>query len=236
MSMPNPSQYDCDNMKQGDMIVVTYRNPLYRWYRDRFHSDKIKIKVRVSWDSDEKVERYQEDCTLLFSWEVLSRYDIEDTVPYYLGYNNNILKIPKKLQDLQFGLENTKLTLKSGITILLPTQYLRTGITKLDEIGNSIDEKRQIEQALKFARYNGEFFKNRVQELNIKLWDISYCNVCGKPISIDFSKDNPHIYNKCECGNTKITEEDINFDVVAYWYNRQISDVVRSKYKEFWKI
>lgn len=236
MSIVNPSQYDCDNMEQGDMIVVKYRNPIYKWYRDKFQTDKIKIHVRVNWDTDEKVERYQEDCTLLFSWEILGKCDMKDTVPYFTGYNNKLIKIPKKLQNLQFGTENTQLTLKSGINILLPTQYIREGITKLDSITSAVDEQRQIKQALKFARYNGEFFKKKVQELDIKIWDISYCNVCGKSISIDFSNEEPHIYNRCECGNTKLQEEDINYDMVAYWYNRQVVDVIRNRYKEFWKI
>lgn len=236
MAIVNPSQYDCDNMEQGDLIVVKYRNPIYKWYRSNFQKDKIKIKIRVNWGSNEIQEAYQEDCTLLFSWEVYGKYEMKDTVPYYLGYKNRFIKLNKKFQNIVFGNENINLILKNGLSILVPTRQIREGIRQLDTTTGSINEQKQVKEALKFARYNGDFFEKRVKELDIKSWDISYCTLCGKPTRIDFSNDKPHIYNECDCGYVKTKDEEVNYDVVAYWYNRQVVDVIKNRYKEFWKI
>lgn len=236
MSIINPSQYDCDNSQKGDLILVKPRPLWYKWYRKNFQKDKIILKVRKDWNSEDHIDVYQEDCTLIFNWEIQSRCDFKDEVPYYVGIDNKYLKHGKYLSNLQFGSENISIVLKSGLSVLIPTSYIRDGIRKLDEVKKSFDDNRQIQEALKFAKYKGDFFEKRCKELNLKEWSISYCNVCGKPINIKFDKDVPYVENECDCGNMKVEDEDITWDTVAYWYNRQILKPCINKYKEFWKI
>ena len=45
MAINNPSQYDCDKMKPGDIVYITKRNFLYKLYRKYFMKDKIKCLV-----------------------------------------------------------------------------------------------------------------------------------------------------------------------------------------------
>lgn len=236
MSICNPSQYECDNMKQGDLIVVQNRPLLYKWYRAHFQKDKLILNLRKDWNTSEKVKAYQEDCTLLFSWEILGKSEFIDEVPYFTGYDEKYIKGTKKLHKLQFGSENISIVLKSGLSILIPTNKVRAGLDKMDNTRQTIDEQRQIQQALKFARYKGDFFKQRQKELNKDEWIINYCIVCGNPIKIKFGEENPQVENTCNCGNMVVKNEPIDWDTVAYWFNRQINPIVIKKYKKFWEI
>lgn len=236
MSISNPSQYECDNTQRGDLIIVRPRHALYKWYRSRFQKDKIKLKIRKNWDTDEKIEVYQEDCTLIFSWEVLGKSEYLNEIPYFIGFNNRYIQKGNMLQRMQFGSENVSIVLKNGFSILIPTSSFREGLEKLDNARRGIDENRQVQEALRFARYKGDFFKNRCNELNLSEWSITYCNVCGNPIKIKFDKEEPYVVNTCKCGNMQVASEPITWDVVAFWFNRQTQKPVIDRYKEFWKI
>lgn len=236
MSIINPSQYDCDNSQQGDMIVIKPRPAFYKWYRSKFLKDKIKLKVRKDWNTDDRIEVYQEDCTLLFSWEIQGTSEYKDEVPYYIGYNSRFLKYGRRLKLIQFGSENVNIVLKHGLSILIPTCYVRNGLDKLENTRKNIDTKRQIQQALKFTRYNGEFFQKRCNELDIKNWSVTYCPICGNSVNIEFDKEEPYINNTCKCGNMLTDSESITWDMVAYIFNSQTQEIIANKYKEFWKI
>lgn len=236
MSIINPSQYDCDNSQKGDLVIIKRRPKLYKWYRDRFLKDKIKLKIRQRWDSDDRIEVYQEDCTLVFKWEIQGKSEYVNEVPYILGFNNKYSKYGKRLQTIQFGSENISIVTKHGLSLLIPTMYVRSGLDKLDNTRKNIDEERQIQQALKFARYKGDFFKKRCKELNLDGWSISYCSVCGKPLRIEFDKEEPYINNTCDCGNTVVENKDITWNTVAYIFNSQTQQYCANRYKEFWKI
>lgn len=236
MPIIRPSQYDCDNAEKGDMVAVRPRPFLYKWYRKNFQKDKLILKIRKDWNSDERVEAYQEDCTLLFSWEILSKCEFKNDVPYYIGINNKYFKKKRILQLLQFGCENISIVLDNGLSVLIPTNSIRQGIQRVDNTIKHIDENRQVQEALKFARYKGDFFKKRQQELSIDEWNISYCSVCGKPVKIKFDREEPYLENTCDCGNMLVKSEPITWDIVAYWYNSQIVQPAANKYKEFWKI
>lgn len=236
MPIIRPSQYDCDNAEKGDMVAIKPRPFLYKWYRKNFQKDKVILKIRKNWDSDERVEAYQEDCTLLFSWEILGRCEFNNEVPYSIGINNKYFKKRRILKSLQFGCENICMILDDGLSILIPTENFRRGIQKIDSIIKSVDINRQVQESLKFARYKGDFFKKRQQELNISEWNISYCSVCGKPVKIKFDNEEPRVDNTCECGNMLIESEPITWDMVAYWYNSQVIKPAMNKNKEFWKI
>lgn len=236
MSIISPSQYDCDNAQKGDLVVVKRRPMIYRWYRKNFLKDKVKIKIRLRWDSEERIEVYQEDCALIFKWEIQGKSEFKNEVPYHLGYNSKYFKSVKKLQTLQIGSENISIVLNNGLSLLIPTSYMRNGLNKLDTAMRDIDEERQVQQAIKFAKYKGEFFKKRCKELNLDGWTISYCNVCGNPVRIEFNKEEPYVNNTCDCGNVVVKNEDIDWDTVAYIFNSQVQPHYASKYKEFWKI
>ena len=236
MAVNSPSQYECDNAEKGDMIIVKYRNPIYKWYRKNFLKNKVIINVRKDWNSDIKIKQYQEDCVLIYSWELQSKVSYDNEVPYFLGYNDLFIKHTKNLKMMHIGLENVSITLSGGMSILIPTKYFRDGLNKIDSIIQSTNEQRLIREQLKFARYKGSFFEKRQKELGVNEWILTYCSVCGNPIKIEFNGNTPHISNTCTCNNMVIKEEDITWDMVAYWYNRQTSDIIKSQYKEFWKM
>ena len=58
MSIINPSQYDCDNSQKGDLILVKPRPLWYKWYRKNFQKDKIILKVRKDWNSEDHIDVY----------------------------------------------------------------------------------------------------------------------------------------------------------------------------------
>lgn len=236
MAISNPSQYECDNAQKGDLVFIRKRSSIYKWYRKWFLKDKIKINIRKDWETEERVTVYQEDCTLLFSWEIQGKSEYLDEVPYYIGFKTNFIKSGNLLKKLQFGSENICIVLKSGFSILIPTSAIRNGLNKMDNVRKDIDENRQIQQALKFARYKGDFFKKRCKELELTEWTISYCIVCGNSVKIKFDKEEPYIENCCDCGNMMVKSEPITWDTVAFWYNSRTQQPVIDKYKEFWKI
>ena len=57
MSIQQPSQYQVNNMEQGDIIFVRKQKLLYRIFRKLF-LDKPKIKVRKSWDTENEYNIY----------------------------------------------------------------------------------------------------------------------------------------------------------------------------------
>lgn len=236
MPIIRPSQYECDNANKGDMVVIKPRPFLYKWYRKNFQKDKVILNIRKSWDSDERIKAYQEDCTLLFNWEILSRCEFNNEVPYNIGINNKYFKKRMTLKSLQFGCENICIILDSGLSILIPTENFKRGIQKVDSTIKNIDINRQVQESLKFSRYKGDFFKKQQQKLDIKEWNISYCSVCGNPVKIKFDKESPYVENTCSCGNMFIENESITWDMVAYWYNSQVIKPAINKNKEFWNI
>lgn len=236
MAINQPSQYECDKAEPGDTIIIRKRNFLYRWYRDIFQKHKIKLKVRKDWTSNERIECYQEDCTLLYKWEVQGQVSYDDEIPYRTGYRGTILGSAKKLNKVKFGSENILFILHSGLTFIVPTSLIRDGLSKMDNIRNNIDLDRQVHEALKFARFKGDYFKNKCAELNKEYWPISYCSVCGDPVKIEFREEGPYVNNTCKCGNMSVKSEYITWDVVAYWFNSQTQRQVVNKYKEFWNM
>ena len=90
MAIQQPSQFDCNNMSEGDLIVVRKRPYWYRWYREHFLHNKIKIKVRQDWSPNTKYNLYyQEDCTLLTIYDIKCLQVLSNEVPYILKYKNN---------------------------------------------------------------------------------------------------------------------------------------------------
>lgn len=236
MPVPQPSQYQCDNMKPGDIIYVRDRNIFYKLYRKYFLDNKLtKIKVRKNWqDPVEYITYYQEDCTLMYEFEVKCVKSYKNEIPCAISYGNN--KKPFKvvaINDLQIGLYNIQLCFKH-LTLTLPIGSIDSGIKANQYTLKQLEDKRVIDEALRLEKYKGSYFKSVVVDKQIAEWIPSYCSICGKPVKFIFDEDIIKVYNECECNAMLINIDEMNYDEFAVWYTSQVNPVVKAHYNEFW--
>ena len=232
MPKPYPSQFDCDNMEPGDLIVFKKRPYVYRFIREHLLNDKIKINVRKDWGNhqDEYISYYQEDCVLFYKYELNStqkKGGILGKKHFFMTYN--------KIFDVSVDLENLYITdtrFNSIISIPIGT------VSDLLELSrkNLLHNQRQslVKQAVKCCRYDGAFFKRVVSERNIKSWNMMYCSICGKPLVVKFNSDNIDVVSLCQCGNLGVDLPNITYDDFAITFNSQTSDSARKVYDKFW--
>lgn len=236
MPIYKPSQYQVDNMKQGDIVYVRKPNLLYRLYRHYFKCcDKIKVPKYPGTAQIVYNEYYQEDCVLLYYYELMcvQRYDNE--VPILMGVNDGKKTTSQcVLKSLQIGLYNVLLNFKNGKTITLPTDYFIKALEKNKIVLKQIDDQRMVEDLLKFQKYKGSYFKKYVMDNNIALWNASYCSVCGKPVKFLFEDNKIIIDNQCTCGNLELDRNEFSYDEFAIWYANQTNSNVKKVYDEFW--
>lgn len=236
MSIQAPSQYDCDNMREGDIIVVNKPSKLYSWYRKRFLTDKIKIKFYTRWMTNPKlVEAYQEDCILVQELDMLCNQSFNNEVPYSINYKDLFTqKTTGVLKSLKIGSVNMQLIFNSGLSIVIPLEKVKQGINTNDRIINEHSLKLSVEEQLKFMKYKGDYFKSVTLSKNIKEWNASYCTVCGQPISFVFGEDKILLQNKCNCGNIKVNLSSLTWDELAIWYYSQVDKLIKQKCDELW--
>lgn len=233
----NPSQYDCDNMEVGDVVVVRKVNLLYRLIRKFFLKDKYKIVVRDGWDEPiEYKTYYQEDCTLIYAFEAECVQQYENTVPCIISRDLNSKYSRYTILDvLYIGLYNIQLKYDGNKTLTIPISYIDNAIQKNKNILKASDDKRRIKEAIKYQKFKGSYFEKYVKDNDIKEWVAVYCATCGKPVNFEFSEDNIHINNCCECGSLKFPLSDIDYDEFALWYTNQIVNPATLKvYNKFW--
>ena len=235
MAIPQPSQYQVNNMQQGDIIYVKKQKLLYRIYRKLF-LNRPKIKVKKDWENcNEFITYYQEDCTLLYYYEVacVQHYDYE--VPILVGIDEGKKTIvAQTLKSLQVGLYNAILNFSNGISITIPVDYFNDANRKNTMLLKQINDKRMVDDLLKFRRYKGNYFRDYVKNNNIKKWKASYCSVCGKPVEFNFKKDIVQIDNKCVCGELQLDRTSFTYDELSIWYYNQTNPNVKKVYDEFW--
>lgn len=236
MAIPQPSQYQVDNMQQGDIVYVRKQNFLYRLYRKLFlHKPTIKVRKDWSKDCNDYFIYYQEDCTLLYHFEVACVQTYENEVPVLIGTTESKITLSSQiLKSLQVGLYNAILNFKNGVSITIPVDYFNDANRKNTLLLKQINDNRVIMDLLKFQRYKGDYFKSYVQKNNIKRWKASYCSVCGKPIEFIFKSDKVQINNKCSCGEVVLDKSEFSYDELAIWYYNQTNPNVKKMYDEFW--
>lgn len=236
MPIVNPSQYECDKMEQGDVIFVKDRGIFFKWYRKHFRKDAIKIKVRKDWIEPAKyVTYYQEDCTLMFSYEIQCIQSFENEVPCMVSLSPGSKGFKtERLKNLQIGLYNIQITFNNDITLTIPTNFFDIGIRNNQNRLKNIEDKRIIQQALKFQKYKAHHFKKAVEEKDIKEWVPSYCSICGSPVIFKFEEDKVVIDNKCTCKTLNLLMSEMTYDELAMWFANQINPVVIKEYEKFW--
>lgn len=235
MPIRNPSQFDCDKMEKGDMIFVKARSRLYKWYRNHFKKDLIQIKVKENWEEPYTyVTYYQEDCTLMFAWELECIQTI-DEIPCILSLNSYNPGIHTfLLKRIQIGLYNIQIIFKNNLTLTIPTEFFIQGINKNENILKNIKDKRVISEQIKFLKHKPEKFKEIVQKYEIKEWIPAYCSICGTPIILKFNEDDIIIDNQCNCGAMKLSMDKMSYDEFAIWYASQINPITIKKFEKFW--
>lgn len=236
MSKINPSQYDCDIMEPGDVIFVKNRSYFYKLYRKLFNPDKIKIRVKkfISDNCDEYVTYYQEDCVLIYNFETKCVQNYDNRVPYvvYSSKDNKLLS-SGIIKNLTVGLDNCSMQINNYI-IKFPHNLIHTGIETNMKVFKSLEDTRVVQQQIKFLKYKGETFYKIYKDKNLTEWNVSYCNICGNPITFEFKEDGVIISNNCSCGNTTINMNKLTWDELALWYASQVNPFVKKLNDKFW--
>ena len=234
MSIQQPNQYQCDNMEQGDIIFVKKRNPIYKLYRKLFMNNKPKINVIKDWTKpDEKVQYYQEDCILIYLYELKCVQSLNDEVPIVIFINNKPVT-SLKIHNMEVSLYNLKITFKNGLSFVIPIDYIKNCLNKNDVQLKNLNNYRIVEQNLKFIRYKGDYFKKYVTNNNIQSWIPYYCSVCGKPVVFTFGEDVIDINNRCECKNLQSSMKHMTYDEFSIWYASETNNNTKSYYNKFW--
>lgn len=236
MPLANPSQYVCDNeMQQGDMIYVRKRNIFYKLYRELFKKP-TKIRVRKHWKEPiEYNTYYQEDCTLVYSYEILCVQNLDGKIPVFISKSFN--DAPYKattLKHVKVGLNNLVLTLPDNKTYTMPINQIKNAIQQNEKTFKSIEDKRIVKDLLRFQRYKGNYFKQYVSANAISEWVPSYCIMCGKPVKFEFDANGVHINNECVCDNMHLEKESLTYDEFALWYGSQTNKFAKKIYNKFW--
>lgn len=236
MPIVQPSQHDCNQMEPGDLIYVKKRSSLYKWYREHFKKHLNKIKVRKDWNEPETyVIYYQEDCTLMYNWEIQCIKCFENEVPCMISFDATSSGFTTRLlKSLNVGIYNTQIVFNNDITLTIPTNYFDLGIKSNQATLKSIQDARIIRESLKFQKYKGNHFKQQVEERELKEWIPSYCSICGQPVYFEFQEDKVVVNNKCSCGTLKLNLNEMTYDELAVWFANQINPNVTKAYEEFW--
>ena len=236
MPIHNPSQYQLDNMQPGDIVYVKKQKFWYQVYRKLFKT-LPKVKVRTYWspNSNDYSVCYQEDCTIIFYYELACVQTYKNEVPIVIGKNDGATDVTHTiLKSLQVGLYNVIMTFKNGQTLTIPVEYFDNAIKKNRVLLKQIDDKRKIDELLKYQRYKGKYFKDYVKVNHIKSWISAYCSVCGKAITFTFKDDGIDILNDCECGEMQLEKTKLTYDEFSIWYYNQLNPNVKHRYDEFW--
>lgn len=225
-----PSQYDCDNMQFGDVVVVRHVGWMKKLYRYLFKPYLPQIRVRRSWKSSDVnnyVTYYQEDCTLFYNFELRCVQRFED-IPCNIEESIFGVKFVQQtsLQLLEVGLYNVVIKLNDRI-VSIPTHYFQEALDRNKLELDRVDDDRKLVEAVKFLRYKGDYFKNYSVEHNITEWTGEYCIDCGKPIIFVFMDDEVRINSYCECGCSIPSVNRLSYDEFAIWYHKQTSDFPR---------
>lgn len=235
MPINQPSQYDCDKMKSGDILYVKHRNILYKLYRDIFKKNAKKISVRKDWNQEKPiyVEYYQEDCTLIYEYELKCVQSYKSEVPYVISYRKINSFKTGLLKSMEVGLYNIVLQFNK-ITITIPTSFVQRGIETNIRLFQDLQKGEKITDLIKFGRYNGNRFKKIVQTRHITEWKPSYCVICGQPVILKFNENDIDIINKCTCGNISINKDKFTYDEFALWFVCQTDKNIVKHYRQFW--
>lgn len=231
MPINKPSQYDCDNMKSNDTIYINTPSLLYRVIRRLFLDKKLnKLKIFNRQTQKQEVV-YQEDCTLVYGFE-LACIENEKDVPTVISTLNGKVLLRPAVQ-LKIGLYNSQLISKHFI-ISIPTAILDTLISKNNRHLAQIKDAQVVEEAIKFRRYKGDYFRKYVQDNNIKSWVPSYCSICGKPVRFKFNAKGIGIDNKCTCGQMNLNQNTMTYDEFSLWMYNQTNPIFKDICKQFW--
>lgn len=231
MAIQAPSQYQCDNLSEGDKIYICSRSKLYQLYRYLF-TNKPKLKIKVN--NNKYNYYYQEDCTILSTYELNCTQTIENEVPCMIGYGSNCYNKRFILKKLQVSLYNIQLILPNNKVITFPLSSVQNCINRNDLVIKNIDNNKLIQDNIKFCKYKGEYFKNYVKHNNINKWTASYCSVCGHTIDFIFKEDCINIENNCICNNLDLNLTHMSYDEFAIWYASQINTYTKKYFDKFW--
>lgn len=236
MPVPQPSQFQIDKMEQGDIIFVKKQKLLYRLYR-KFFLNMPKVKVKKFWSAscDEYNTYYQEDCTLLYRFELqcVQKYNHEVAVIIGADDGKKVIKT-SLLKELQVGLYNIMLSFDNGLCITVPLGPINDAIRKNQKLIQQDNDYRIIQEMMKYQTHKGDYFSKYAKEHKIDSWIPAYCSVCGEPAIFHFEDDKVIIENKCSCGEMKIEKTELNYDEFSIWYYNQTNDTIKKRYKEFW--
>ena len=233
-----PSQFECDKMEKGDVVYVQKVGTLYNWYRKLFKKNAPKIKVRRNWEEPIVYdEYYQEDCILIYAYEVACEkiYNKEVICEYThhskLFNRKEVIALPK----LQIGLYNMTVTLPNLDSLTIPISVVSNAINTNSRTLKAFDDNRKVQEAIKFEKYKGSYFKKYVEDNNIDSWVFLHCAYCGKPSRFIFKDDCVMVENDCDCDNLHINFNKLSYDEFALWYasNVNLPKVIK-KYNEFW--
>ena len=236
MLIKAPSQYNCDNMRSGDVIIVNKPSLVYRLYRKLFLKNKVKIRFKTKWTTNpQEVEEYQEDCILVEELDMLCNQVYNNEVPYSINYKDIF---PQKtngiLKSLKIGSVNMQLVFPNNFSITIPLDKVKQGIQTNNNVISQYTLQLSVEDQLKFMKYKGDYFKTSTLSQNIKEWNASYCTICGKPICFVFNEEGVTIVNKCDCGNIKVNLNSLTWDELAVWYYSQVDKRVKQRCDELW--
>lgn len=236
MPIVQPSQHECNKMEPGDIIFVTHRNFLYKMYRKYFKQGLTKLKIKENWNEPIKyIEYYQEDCTLIFNYEINCIQSLDNQISYIisLGPKRKGFKVGC-FKSVLVGLTNIQLIFDNNITITLPTYPIKQAISLNDYKLNKIIDSRKIQQAIKFRRYKGDYFKKYAKQHNIEHYNAQYCSICGKPLIFHFLEDTIHLENTCVCGYNKTDLKEMSYDEMSLWYYGFNNQYAENYVKTFW--
>ena len=223
--------------KYGDVIYVRKVGWLYSLLRKYFMQDKLKIRVRRNWQEPIIYdEYYQEDCTLIYRYEVACVQKLND-VPICISKNINSSKYRNLIVPLiQVSLYNVQIVLDKTHTLTIPTSYFSKALEDNSNTLKLIEDRRKFEDAVKFQKYKGSYFKKQVDNLGIKSWKPVYCSICGKPVEFEFLEDKVVIHNNCECKTMNFPLTEISYDEFSLWYTNQVvaHKSVEEYYKNVW--
>lgn len=233
MSLTNPQQRDYDKLSKRDMVFIRKRGILYTWFRHVF-LNKPKITI-MNPDTHRKELVYSEDCTILYELDMA----------YYSSLNNVDARYKIRFIDKNFAAtklaqmyvtgNSLGLQFKHGVEIAVPLNAVKNLINTQASQVNFVQQNQLLDDCKKFSKYTEQYFKNKLKQKNINEWVYTYCNICGKPIKFIFNDNNIDIHSECECGCTKLNENQISYSQFCDWFNCQTNTNVKLFYKQFWK-
>lgn len=142
----NPSQFQIDNSDSDDILFINKRSKLYKWWRKYFRKNLKKVKVNDK-------EEYQEDCTIVYSYELKCIQRLEDCVPacFSKTCSSDIKKIAY-LQVVQVSLNNIQIQIDSSHTITFPVSFVQQAIERNNRLLKEITDEKKKQKLEKFKR------------------------------------------------------------------------------------